>query len=728
MEELEFTELGTDDMFVSMLRQTDEDPLLVLPELERSENESELSLHRVTELSETELHGGGACSHDDNGSLDDFEVVQQSTVLGSDEFQAALNTAVCTSRSFSSGLLQPWERGPMKFLFGDALSLNPALSLQAIPPRTSETDRSGVGETSELEPANKKAKALISQESVFAHCVSGKPDVGYLEKKEADKKLAVGKLASLVLMSPGSFQIGRTILEEESEDNLEGALYETIDMVMAMKSPNTLNKRAGSLLLYTRWFKANRSGDVFPILERDVAAYLFSLKRSGKYTSRGASFRESLKFSHFTLGLDGAISACDSPRVKGASDMMLSGGNEWTPADPLLTSEVMSFHKAMVDEKLPLLDRLAAGHVLVMVYGRCRASDLCHIHNIRCDFDSNSGYLEFDTRFHKTSRKASLKTKLLPIALPVVGINGENWVSKLLELRVEAGLKSSGILDAPWWPAPAELTQSGIVWSKRPVSSEEITAWINKFLEVPVGARQVSSHSAKATCLSWLSKAGVPREDRDILGRHVTALHGSGPLYARDLLSAPLRKLEETISFISGKQFMPDHNRSGMFTPVHCQASARTPVVEVEEKNSLSLSVVSTVGACVEIKEDKDDEVQIISDSDEDGLAPSERAYSDSDKSDGLQSEVEEAVAEQTGIPVRSEADGDRAQLHRRNFFRHKKSGICHLVEAPVDDDHRCVFFACGRRKSDNFTRVPSVGDTCLKCSLCFKSQHIDRA
>ena len=309
----------------------------------------------------------------------------------------------------------------------------------------------------------------------------------------------------------------------------------------------------------------------------------------------------------------------------------------------------------------------------------------------------------------------------------MVGINGENWVTKLLELRIESGLKCSGILDAPWWPAPAELTQSGIVWSKRPVSSEEITAWINKFLEVPVGTRQVSSHSAKATCLSWLSKAGVPREDRDILGRHVTALHGSGPLYARDLLSAPLRKLEETISFISGKQFMPDHNRSGMFTPVHCQASARTPVVEVEEKNSLSLSVVSTVGACVEIKEDKDDEVQMISDSDEDGLAPSERAYSDSDKSDGLQSEVEEAVAEQTDIPVRSEADGDRAQLHRRNFFRHK-SGICHFVEAPVDDDHRCVFFACGRRMSDNFTHIPSVGDTCLKCSLCFKSQHIDRA
>ena len=57
MEELEFTELGTDDTFVSMLRQSDEDPPLVLPELECSENGSELSLRGVTELSETEPHG-----------------------------------------------------------------------------------------------------------------------------------------------------------------------------------------------------------------------------------------------------------------------------------------------------------------------------------------------------------------------------------------------------------------------------------------------------------------------------------------------------------------------------------------------------------------------------------------------------------------------------------------------------------------------------------------------
>ncbi len=607
------------------------------------------------------------------------------------------------------------------------MTLSPSLALQTTSPRPVGLDSGEGGSSPKLEPSSKKAKSLVSLESVFAHCVSGRPDCGYLEKKEADKKLAVGKLVSLVMMSPSSFQIGRTILEEEDEGNLEGALYETIDMVMAMKSPNTLNKRAGSLLLYTRWFKTNRGGDVFPVLEKDVAAYLFSLKRSGKFTSRGASFRESLKFSHFTLGLDGAISACDSQRVKGASDMMLSGGSEWSPADPLLTSEVMHLHKALVDETLPLLDRIAAGHVLVMVYGRCRSSDLCHIHNIKCDFDSSGGYLEFDTRFHKSSRKASLKTKLLPIALPVVGINGENWVTKMLELRIQSGLKSSGILDAPWWPAPSELTDSGSVWSRRPVSSEEITAWLNRFLEVPGGTRQVSSHSAKATCLSWLSKAGVPREDRDILGRHVTALHGSGPLYARDLLSAPLTKLEETISFISGKQFMPDHNRSGMFTPVRCQANARTPVVEVEEKNPLSLSVVSAAGACVEIKEDEDKEVQIISDTDEDGLAPSERAYSDSDKSDGLQSEVEETVTQQSAVSAQSDGSGDPIQTHSRRFFCHKKSGICHFVEAPRNDSARCDFFACGGKMSDNFTHVPTVGDACLKCSLCFKSQHIGR-
>ena len=572
MEELELTEQSGEASFLSFLNQSNVDRFPLQLDFESIDDPPAISSSERGEQSESEPQTDEPDKFRETKVSDDFELMPESVVLGSSEFQNALNTAVCTSRNFSSGLLQPWERGPMKFLFGDPLALKSTLTLQTTPPVMSSASGIEVGESLTSERESKRAKIVSSLESSFAYCISGKPDCGYLEKKEADKRLAIGKLVSLVLISPSSFEIGRTIFnEEEDVDNLENALHETLDMIMAMKSPCTLNKRAGSLLLYTKWYKTNREGEVFPIQERDVAAYLFSLKRSGEFTSRGASFRESLRFAHFTLGLDGAISACDSPRVKGASDMMLSGGKEWAPADPLLTSEVLRFHSALEDDNLPLLDRIAAGHVLVMVYGRCRASDPCHIHHVKCDFDSSSGFLEFCTRFHKSSRKASLKTKLLPIVIPVVGISGKNWVQQIVDLRERAGLKTEGTIDSPWWPAPTAFDENGITWSRRPVSSEEISTWLNTFLKIPEGTRQVSSHSAKATCLSWLSKAGVSREDRDVLGRHVTALHGSGPLYARDLLSAPLRKLEETISFIAGKQFMPDHNRSGMFTPVHGQ-------------------------------------------------------------------------------------------------------------------------------------------------------------
>ena len=311
MEELELTGVEDEGTFTSLLAGLRNDGNAI------DDSDGFEVLSAIDGLSGAEPQISPGVDRDDADSSLGFEIIPQSIVLSDSEFQAALNTAVCTSRSFSGGLLQPWERGPMRFLFGDPLTLRTPMALQSAPPKATETPDRDVGSPSAGDGSNKRAKTLVSLDSTFAHCISGKPDCGFLEKKEADKKLAVGKLVALVMMSPGSFTIGRTILEEEDSKNLEGAMYETIDMVLAMKSPNTLNKRAGALLLYSKWFKANRTGEPFPIQERDVAAYLFSLRRSGEFISRGASFRESLRFAHFTLGLDGAISACDSPRVKG---------------------------------------------------------------------------------------------------------------------------------------------------------------------------------------------------------------------------------------------------------------------------------------------------------------------------------------------------------------------------------------------------------------------------
>ncbi len=186
------------------------------------------------------------------------------------------------------------------------------------------------------------------------------------------------------MMSPTSFGIGRSVLDETLPADLEEALMETTDMALAMKSPGTIN-RAGSLLLFVRWCEMVAKVRPFPITERDIAACMFRLRREGKFVSRGASLREALRFAHYCLGLDGALTACDSSRVKGASDLMLCGGGTWQPAYPLHVEEVLMFHKILADDARYVLDRWAAGNILVMIYGRCRASDLGHVEKLICD-------------------------------------------------------------------------------------------------------------------------------------------------------------------------------------------------------------------------------------------------------------------------------------------------------------------------------------------------------
>ena len=632
------------------------------------------------------------------------------------QYQSALQTAVASTRSFDLGLKQPWERGPMKFLFGNSLELGVSTTMPHAPPQTGSASSSQDVCTS-IGPDTKKIKLSDLKEVSFIHCVKQRPDQHYLEKMNADKKLAIGKVLSFLCTCPDAFSLGRTVLEEAEAENFELAMLETLEIVLSMKSPKTIGKRAGSMLMYLKWFSESERGVAFPIKEKDVAAYLLNLRRSGEYISRGASFREALRFCHFFLGLDGALEACDSPRVRGVSDLMLTSGGTWTPADPFLVSEVVTFHQMLESEDKHILDRLAAGNVLVMVYGRCRASDLAYIKTVKLDFNESSGYLEFGTQHHKTSRKAALKTKLLPIVIPVIGITGQNWVKTLISLRRAAGLACDDLYDAPWWRAPQSIEGDNIVWGMRPVSSDEISSWVNRCVESSKGNRQIGSHSAKATCLSWLSKAGIGREDRDVLGRHITALHGSAPLYARDLLASPLRKLDDTIMKIFSKQFMPDQNRSGMFTPV--VAAPVTPAMVVPEGNQK----VDAAASVVEVKTEASLEPIVVCDSAEE-VDDSEQTHSENESGKSLESDDEDEHLKAIPPEMRFNPPMPVIKTEGMLFFMHKKSKICHMRDKALTPGDGPNFLECGRRLSENFSEIPSISSNCFRCSLCFKSRR----
>ena len=102
----------------------------------------------------------------------------------------------------------------------------------------------------------------------------------------------------------------------------------------------------------------------------------------------------------------------------------------------------------------------------------------------------------------------------------------------------------------------------------------------------------ISTHSLKATTLSWLAKAGVSEEKRRLLGYHVmpgtkTLLH-----YSRDALASPLRALSTVLGMIKDRQFFPDSSRSGYFLN--------------PENHESTMPTLNKVGAKVPLESDDD--------------------------------------------------------------------------------------------------------------------------
>ena len=76
-------------------------------------------------------------------------------------------------------------------------------------------------------------------------------------------------------------------------------------------------------------------------------------------------------------------------------------------------------------------------------------------------------------------------------------------------------------LTYPPMPAPTACGEP----SSRPVDTAEMGRWVKLLLGLPQedlskDARQLTSHSCKCSCLSYLSKFGASWEDRAVLGGH----------------------------------------------------------------------------------------------------------------------------------------------------------------------------------------------------------------
>ena len=79
----------------------------------------------------------------------------------------------------------------------------------------------------------------------------------------------------------------------------------------------------------------------------------------------------------------------------------------------------------------------------------------------------------------------------------------------------------------------------------------------------PEKAALYTSHSLKATMLSWGAKIGAPFKARRMLGYHAESTEKPTIVYLRDAMGWPLRHLGKSVQLIADGFFDPDETRSG---------------------------------------------------------------------------------------------------------------------------------------------------------------------
>ena len=500
---------------------------------------------------------------------------------------------------------------------------------------------------------------------------------------DSKREYALTKWKTLLQQSPQHCSVGRLLLSDVLSLKDDSQLNRTMEDIFCHKSTSTLLKRGNSLSKLVLWLIATGK-QVYPIEEASVYQYMYS--KAATSPSFAMNLKEALNFAHGTLGIDGAREAACSARVAGFCRKRVLDRRPVKQAQVLTVKQVTQLENAMnldIDD----LDKCFIGHCLFCIYSRARWSDALYFKSIFVDDNEHgSGYVQCDTLVSKTSSTLSKKRRFLPLTAVKNGIESFTWVDDWLLARSKCKLPEPDGKQ----PNIRSVLKNGS-FGKAPLNCSDASKWLRDVLILTGSSKSevsnVSTHSLKATTLSWCSKAGVSEERRRLLGYHtqpgsVALLH-----YSRDALSGPLRALEHVMELIRNKKFFPDSSRSGYFVDIATEVNPN-PRPPIQAK----------IG----------DRVEVDTDDQEDGTDSSSSSDSKANSDDELLAK-NISVCQEVTKARRTKHAGDILYMHKRWKTIHKSHD---------ESDYK---LACGRTLSLVFQRLheyPSFDYS--QCSFCF--------
>lgn len=240
---------------------------------------------------------------------------------------------------------------------------------------------------------------------------------------------------------------------------------------------------------------------------------------------------QALNFAHTLLGCKGwKLSDISSPRVRGSVRAMYETKNPLRQAPPLTVTMVETLEHAACDHPDEYI-RLVAGHLCFCLYSSCRVADARYINRVEVSEARGIVLVETDTQTHKTATSKEKKTRFLPLLALGRGLINNSWA------RSWSAARQHMIIDSEFnIPARSEIDGSLL---DRNLTTGECTCLLREILTeagCPAEeAKEVSSHSLKATILAWASKsARVSFEDRRLIGHHTDRNTISPLTYSRD--------------------------------------------------------------------------------------------------------------------------------------------------------------------------------------------------
>ena len=365
---------------------------------------------------------------------------------------------------------------------------------------------------------------------------------------------ALKKVRLIVLFYPDDSELGRNLVGSAGSLVEEAILTSTIEDTFSGKAASTLLKRASDFSRFAKWIVASKGRPLAPS-EGELYAYMLHLRRTKAGATAGESF---LKSYRFFMHLTGAVqNARISPRVQGAAKAMAMVKRPLWQAPPL-PEEAVRLLEEFVHETEDYARASIAGFMLFCLYSSARWSDAARGTSMVMDVAGNGlVLLECSTKHYKTKAK-DRKDTVLPLIALGSGLTQPSWGRVWMRKRALAGLQNSSVIMPAMSPGGNFL--------ERAMTAAEGSLWLRELLHLQGfngDLEQFSSHSLKATALSWTAKSGtMTYEERLTQGHHCSPKHGMALLYSRDALAEIIVKVAKVVSAVSRGVFSPDLPRA----------------------------------------------------------------------------------------------------------------------------------------------------------------------